>query len=111
MANTWKLDTRELDRLAKSLDANREEVLLAVGLEVENGAKVRSPVRTGALRNSIATERVDEKTVRVGPGVEYGVWVELGTSRMVARPYLFPAVDEVVNSINQGKFWEKLFKR
>jgi HK97 gp10 family phage protein len=109
---TWKLDTKELDKLAAGLDKNRADVLKAIGFEVESGAKQRAPVRTGALRNSIATEMQGDDAVRIGPGVEYGVFLELGTSRgLTARPYLFPAVDEVVNAINSGKFWERLFKR
>jgi hypothetical protein len=35
---------------------------------------------------------------RVGTNVEYAVYVEFGTSKMRAQPYLRPAVKEVVNS-------------
>ena len=111
MTYTWKLDTKELDKLAAGLDKNRADVLKAIGFEVEGGAKQRAPVRTGALRNSIATEMQGDDAVRIGPGVEYGIYLERGTSRMAARPYLFPSVEEVVNAINQGSFWERLFKR
>lgn len=32
-------------------------------------------------------------------GAEYGIYVEFGTTRMRARPYLFPALEEVTRSI------------
>ena len=114
MANacvTYHLDTRELDKLAAALNGNRMDVLTAAGFEVEQSAKKRAPYRTGALSNSIRSEKYDENTVRITPGVNYAPFVELGTSRMSARPYLFPALEEVINAINQGKFWERLFKR
>lgn len=34
----------------------------------------------------------------VGVGAEYGAYVELGTSRMRAQPYLFPAVETVMRT-------------
>ena len=34
----------------------------------------------------------------VGVGAEYGAYVEFGTSKMEAQPYLFPAARTVVNT-------------
>lgn len=34
----------------------------------------------------------------VGVGAEYGAYVEFGTSRMEAQPYLFPATNRVVRT-------------
>ena len=115
MANagvTYHLDTRELDKLAAALNGNRMDVLTAAGFKVEQSAKKRAPYRTGALSNSIRSEKYDENTVRITPGVNYGIWVELGHGENpTPKPYLFPALEEVINAINQGKFWERLFKR
>jgi hypothetical protein len=47
--------------------------------------------RTGRLRASVAYE-VDGMTGRVGTNVQYGRWLELGTSRVDARPWLRPAL-------------------
>ena len=48
-----------------------------------------SYVRTGALRNSIAHKYVpSEKVAYIGTNIEYAPYVELGTSKMAARPFL-----------------------
>lgn len=69
-----------------------ERALEAIGMVAESYAKRDCPVDTGRLRNSV-THAVDgeERTVYIGTNVEYGVYIEMGTSRMRARPYLAPA--------------------
>jgi HK97 gp10 family phage protein len=72
-----------------------EQALTAIGLTAESYAKRDCPVDTGRLRNSITNAvRVDEKAVYIGSNVSYAAFVELGTSRMKARPYLKPAATE-----------------
>ena len=61
------------------------------GLAAEGYAKRLCPVDTGRLRNSI-THTTDEDTAYVGRNVEYGPYVELGTSRTRAQPFIKPAV-------------------
>lgn len=66
-------------------------------LEVQAGAKQRAPVDTGRLRNSIAVEISAEGTsAQVGSNVEYAGYVEHGTRRNRAQPYLFPAYEEAM---------------
>lgn len=66
-------------------------------LNIQAGAKKRAPVDTGRLRNSIATEiERDGLTGVVGTNVEYAPFVEWGTSKMPAQPYLLPAHEEEV---------------
>jgi len=38
----------------------------------------------------------------VGVGVDYGAYVEFGTSRMAAQPYLFPAARQAMRSDFRG---------
>ena len=72
-----------------------EEALEEIGLVGEGYAKRACPVDTGRLRNSI-THVVDggEKSVYIGTNVEYGKYVEKGTSRQKAQPFLEPAATQ-----------------
>lgn len=88
--------------------------LVKRGIRVQNRAKeiARTPppsqpgqppsVRTGRLRGSI-TFRVGidalSPFVDVGSSVVYAAYVELGTSRMKARPYLRPALEAARGTI------------
>lgn len=59
-------------------------------------AQILAPVDTGALRNSISYDvqvTSDGAVGEVGPTVNYGLFVELGTSRMAGQPFLGPAFD------------------
>ena len=62
-----------------------------IGLVAEGYAKRLCPVDTGRLRNSI-THADDGEAEYIGTNVEYAPYVELGTSRTRAQPYLKPAV-------------------
>lgn len=60
----------------------------------------RGYVRTGNLRNSITAQVAEEGSetlVVVGTDVYYAPYVELGTHKMGARPYLRPAVEKYKN--------------
>ena len=70
-----------------------ERALTRIGLQAEAYAKRECPVDTGNLRNSI-TNAVDDKSAYVGTNVEYAPYVELGTSRAKAQPFLKPAATE-----------------
>lgn len=65
-------------------------------LIVERQAKEDCPVDTGRLRASInsrvETENNDIVGI-VGTVVEYAPFVEFGTSKMSAKPFLFPALE------------------
>lgn len=53
-------------------------------------------LRTGTLRSSISVERLsDGFSVAVGPSVFYGKYLEFGTRRMAARPFMRPTLAKV----------------
>jgi HK97 gp10 family phage protein len=59
-------------------------------------AQSLAPVDTGALKSSITYEtRAQRNSIvgEVGPTVDYGMFVEAGTSRMGPQPYMRPAFD------------------
>jgi HK97 gp10 family phage protein len=61
--------------------------------------------RTGNLQNSIKTEVLTMVQVLVGPTVYYGKFLEFGTRKMAARPFMRPALKETQKSFS------KLFRR
>lgn len=70
-----------------------ERALEAIGLQAEGYAKMLCPVDTGNLRNSITHQVVPEDgAVHIGTNVEYAAYVEYGTSKTKAQPYLEPAI-------------------
>lgn len=89
-----RLDMTELEELIKTMPGKARKIVNATGKIIEGRAKVRAPVDTGALRNSIESDMVAEFTAWVGPSVEYAIYQEFGTYKMAAHPFLVPAVEE-----------------
>ncbi|PKN85445.1 MAG: hypothetical protein CVU46_11070 [Chloroflexi bacterium HGW-Chloroflexi-8] len=50
-------------------------------------------IDTGHLANSIQAQKVKVGSARINVGAAYGVNLELGTSKMAARPFLKPAAE------------------
>lgn len=70
------------------------KALMAGANTVVNSAKRRVPKKTGTLSRSIHQESESDLGVVVGTDVSYARWVEEGTVKMKARPYLRPALSE-----------------
>lgn len=85
-----------LEELARQIPIALEEC----GLAAEGYAKRLCPVDTGLLRNSI-THTVVDKTAYIGTDVEYAPYVEMGTVRTRAQPYLKPAVADHAREYKQ----------
>ena len=93
----------------KAITEAEERALYAIGEFVTTEAKVRCPVGQyndgrvgGNLRDSIDNKVIEkEKAVVVGTSVEYAVYVEKGTKKQRAQPYLTPAVEENINKIKK----------
>ena len=71
----------------------RAMALEIIGGKAESYAKRLCPVDTGNLRNSITHQQMNENTEVVGSNVDYAPYVELGTHRMAAKPFLRPAAE------------------
>jgi HK97 gp10 family phage protein len=68
----------------------------AAGAAVANRARQLAPVDTGKLRDSIHYHfNANTLTLTVYADVPYAAFVEFGTSRMAAQPYLRPALAEL----------------
>ena len=81
------------DKVVKGINRAISTALEKIGLAAEGYAKQLCPVDTGNLRNSI-THTATKEAVYIGTNVEYAPYVEMGTSRSRAQPYLKPAAQD-----------------
>jgi hypothetical protein len=111
-------------KVAKSFEPAINDVLKASAHNVQGGAQARAPVDTGFLKNSIYVVpgkynrpvplRKGQRAFRklplptrpllyyVAVGAMYGWFLEYGTTKMEARPYLIPAVEAERRGFNQA---------
>lgn len=75
-------------------------VLERIGKRMVELAKEIVPVRTGNLRDSIDM-KISGDTVIVGSDVNYSIYVELGTSKMSAQPYLIPSLFQAIHELER----------
>lgn len=89
---------RDLKKAPATVRAKAETVVAVGGHRVLARMQVNTPVDTGNLK-STETVDVDGLRFEVGPTADYGVYVELGTSRMAAEPYAGPSFDQELDGI------------
>lgn len=99
MRAEWKY-TSNVGEIKGMMKANIFNALDAVGVFVEGEAMERCPVDTGNLKGSINHAVVSENEVQIGTNVDYGVYVEMGTYKMAAQPFLRPACESNIGRIN-----------
>lgn len=73
-----------------------DEIASKTAAKTEVNAKIRCPWLTGRLCRSIRSEKIAPGEYKTGTDVDYGPYVEMGTSRMRAQPYLRPAAEEAI---------------
>lgn len=95
MAGAVSVERDNTGQVIDGIDSAIGAALEEIGLLAENYAARKCPVDTGNLRGSITYE-VDagDNAVYIGTNVEYAPYVELGTSRQKAQPFLRPAASE-----------------
>ena len=94
------IENDRTEAVKKAVADTVTKALTEAALIVEGAAKNLSPVDTGNLKGSI-THAVGKDDARVGTNVEYAPYVEYGTSKMAAQPYLRPAVDNNIEAIKK----------
>src|SRR4051812_18518023 len=94
MSLTIVVNFNNLEKVGGELAERAEQVIHKAAHDIEARAKTQAPVRTGNLRNSIQTV-----THKLGATITahafYAIYVEMGTYKMAARPFLRPAVEAV----------------
>ena len=101
MADRIVFDEAALAELFDSPSGPAGKELARVANTVTRIAKRLAPVDTGRLRSSIVNELGRDGrglVARVGTNVEYAPYLELGTRRMSARPFLRPALAQGARS-------------
>lgn len=109
-----------LPEVPPAIKKARTQLLLKAAFDVQAQAQSRAPVATGFLKSSIyvrtetmstygtgvgegahgsyllpEVEAPDGYNAYVAVGANYGQFIEYGTSKMAAQPYLIPAADAV----------------
>lgn len=97
-----------------TVKARAKVVLQKTGNDIARDAKTIahqkfSSAATGATANSINARMVNDLSIRIGPTTYYAIFVELGTSRMPAKPFMTPAAErhepaflEAIGRIGEG---------
>ena len=93
-----EIDFGKIARIQKALQRMPEVIIEEIGtavrdlvLMIEAEAKRLCPVDTGNLRSSITPEVLSWAEGYVGTNVNYAPWVEYGTVRTPAQPFMEPA--------------------
>lgn len=111
MAGAFVLETKI--KVSMSASSHSGRIYKRKGKTHQASAAGETPaVHIGTLVNSIKSELVSSSDTdawaNVGTGVEYAEYLEFGTSRMEARPYMRPAYDENVEQITETvKTWAR----
>ena len=110
---TYNLNISALDQLIGDLAQHADDLCEETAQSIKNGAQIsmsgpksgrfygqhqasaagEAPaVVTGALKNSVSVEKPAEAERLVTVSQEYGIYLELGTRYMAARPFISPEV-------------------
>jgi len=85
-------DTSRLDKLTGELAGKVRDAVLIGAYAIEADAKENCPVDLGTTKGSIDVRPEDGGfAARIGPHTHYAIYIEMGTVRMAARPFLMPA--------------------
>jgi len=87
-------------RLNEDIQNKSDELLIKTFqrsmLQIQNLAKIKAPVDTGNLRNSIQLQIITDTQIVITSFANYSAYIEFGTLYMQPQPFLRPAIDEVI---------------
>lgn len=89
-------NTRQVEKLFDKLEAKPatvDQMLNDFCKDVVTSAKLRAPVSTGRLKWSIRFIKNKSGDYVIEVGVDYASFVEYGTVKMQAQPFLTPAIN------------------
>ena len=89
----------DISEIAEAIKSRLPAALLDGAEAVADTARGMCPVRTGQLRSSISTSSSGE-SAQVFADADYAIFVELGTYKMAAQPFLVPALSAAESSVS-----------
>lgn len=92
MASRTRVFSR-LDGIARQAERQAAAAVQKTAQDVEAGAKARSRVDTGAMRNAWQAVPRGPYEAEVVNGVDYAIYHEYGTRHMSAQPMAVPAAE------------------
>lgn len=101
MAKVVKVLFNHIPRIKAAVPGNLERTVRGAALQCETYAKDIVPVDTGALKNSIQAKPESPQVWEVAPHTEYAIYVEFGTYKMRAQPYMRPAAEKIRKAFPQ----------
>lgn len=84
-----------LVQIAEKLPGEVETIVRKAAFDIEAHAKTAVPVDTGKLKSSISCEFPRPSQAIIAPHTDYAVYVEYGTRKQRAKPYMRPAAEKV----------------
>lgn len=90
-----------LDGWAQGMQERIRSALLTGAESVAEYAREICPVDTGELRDSISVSQSESGAV-VYAEAEHGIYVEFGTYKMAAQPFLVPALKAAEDSVAEA---------
>jgi len=94
--------TPMLERIAARLKESFSQQLQTVGGLMRNYAYDVCPVRTGYLRSTIFFKPVGLLDFEFGASADYALFVEMGTFRMAAQPFIRSALEAYRDELLQA---------
>jgi HK97 gp10 family phage protein len=95
MGVSFTMVRNDFPLLAARLEPRAENLAARMARQAADLARQRAPVKTGYLRSSIQSRHLGESEWEVTVGASYGVYVEYGTRKMAAQPFLTPAFQTI----------------
>ncbi|HEX5204806.1 MAG TPA: HK97-gp10 family putative phage morphogenesis protein [Actinoplanes sp.] len=93
-----KVISNRLPQASAKVRSLTQQAISETAFQIQADAQALAPVRTGTLRRSILAQ-IGSLSARIGSSVHYAIYVEMGTRRMGARPYLRPAAEKNLKTL------------
>lgn len=107
MSISVSVDTTKINALLATIPGNKDKAVTSAAYYILGEARKLAPYRTGHLKNNSEVEG-DGGNSLIKFNAEYAAYVELGTRKMAAQPFLTPAVSRgekrLIELLKEGLF-------